>query len=136
MIRAGGDPPGFGPFIRPEARIGEEHATWGDGRFRAGEAVFLELSGCVGRYHAPLGRLVRIGDVGRRRRDGGDRGAGLRRRGGGAAPRRAGARRLRRLAGGGRRRRARRTTGGTIAATWSASACRSATPTSSPPSTG
>ena len=24
----------------------------------AGEAVFLELSGCVRRYHAPLGRLV------------------------------------------------------------------------------
>jgi Xaa-Pro dipeptidase len=61
MIRAGGDPPGFGPFIRPAARIGEEHATWGDGRLRAGEPVFLELSGCVGRYHAPLGRLVRIG---------------------------------------------------------------------------
>ena len=64
MIRAGGDPPGFGPFIRPAARIGEEHATWGDGRFRTGEPVFLELSGCVGRYHAPLGRLVRIGEVG------------------------------------------------------------------------
>ena len=64
MIRAGGDPPGFGPFIRPAARIGEEHATWGDGRFRAGEPVFLELSGCAGRYHAPLGRLVHIGDVG------------------------------------------------------------------------
>ena len=58
MIRAGGDPPGFGPFIRPKARVGEEHATWGDGRYLAGEAVFLELSGCVGRYHAPLGRLV------------------------------------------------------------------------------
>jgi Xaa-Pro dipeptidase len=63
MIRAGGDPPGFGPFIRPGPRIGEEHATWGDGRLRAGEPVFLELSGCVGRYHAPLGRLVRIGPV-------------------------------------------------------------------------
>jgi Xaa-Pro dipeptidase len=65
MIRAGGDPPGFGPFIRPAARIGEEHATWGAGRFRAGEPVFVELSGCVGRYHAPLGRLMRIGDVGK-----------------------------------------------------------------------
>ena len=48
MIRAGGDPPGFGPFIRPAARIGEEHTTWGGGRFRDGEPVFLELSGCVG----------------------------------------------------------------------------------------
>lgn len=63
MIRAGGDPPGFGPFIRPAARIGEEHATWGQGCFRAGEPVFLELSGCVGRYHAPLGRLTWIGDA-------------------------------------------------------------------------
>jgi Xaa-Pro dipeptidase len=63
MIRAGGEPPGFGPFIRPAARIDEEHCTWGDGVFRAGEAVFLELSGCVGRYHAPLGRLLHIGLV-------------------------------------------------------------------------
>jgi Xaa-Pro dipeptidase len=61
MTRAGGHSPGFGPFIRPQSRLGEEHATWGDGKFRAGEAVFLELSGCVSRYHAPLGRLVRIG---------------------------------------------------------------------------
>jgi Xaa-Pro dipeptidase len=63
MIRVGGHPPGFGPFIRPAARIGEEHTTWGGGRFRDGEPVFLELSGCVARYHAPLGRLVRIGEV-------------------------------------------------------------------------
>lgn len=62
MTLAGGHPPGFGPFIRPEARLGEEHATWGDGRYRAGEAVFVELSGCVSRYHAPLGRLVRLGE--------------------------------------------------------------------------
>lgn len=58
MIRAGGQPPGFGPFIRPGARLGEEHATWGDGRYGSGGTVFLELSGCVARYHAPLGRLV------------------------------------------------------------------------------
>jgi Xaa-Pro dipeptidase len=63
MVRAGGQPPGFGPFIRPQSRLGEEHATWGDGRFRTGEAVFLELSGCVSRYHAPLGRIVRIGET-------------------------------------------------------------------------
>jgi Xaa-Pro dipeptidase len=63
MIRAGGHPPGFGPFIRPAARLGEEHTTWGAGRYRAGEPVFIELSGCVSRYHAPLGRLVQIGPV-------------------------------------------------------------------------
>ena len=63
MIRAGGHPPGFGPFIRPGGRLGEEHATWGDGRYKKGEPVFLELSGCVSRYHAPLGRLVHIGAI-------------------------------------------------------------------------
>ena len=63
MMRAGSDPPGFGPFIRPGSRLGEEHATTGDGAFKAGEPVFLELSGCVRRYHAPLGRLVHLGGI-------------------------------------------------------------------------
>jgi Xaa-Pro dipeptidase len=63
MVLFGGHPPGFGPFIRPGSRLGEEHATWGDGRYRKGEPVFLELSGCVSRYHAPLGRLVHIGAI-------------------------------------------------------------------------
>jgi Xaa-Pro dipeptidase len=63
MIRAGGHAPGFGPFIRPAARLGEEHTTWGSGIYRKGEPVFLELSGCVSRYHAPLGRLIRIGGI-------------------------------------------------------------------------
>jgi Xaa-Pro dipeptidase len=63
MIRAGGHAPGFGPFIRPAARLGEEHTTWGDRTYRSGEPVFLELSGCVSRYHAPLGRLIRLGGI-------------------------------------------------------------------------
>jgi Xaa-Pro aminopeptidase len=63
MMRAGGHPPGFGPFIRPGNRLGEEHATWGDGTYKTGESVFLELSGCISRYHAPLGRLIRIGTI-------------------------------------------------------------------------
>lgn len=63
MTRAGGSPPAFGPFIRPGSRLGEEHTTWGDSRYKAGEPVFLELSGCVSRYHAPLGRLVHIGSI-------------------------------------------------------------------------
>lgn len=63
MTRAGGSPPAFGPFIRPGSRLGEEHATWGDGRYKSGEPVFLELSGCIARYHAPLGRLVHIGSA-------------------------------------------------------------------------
>ncbi len=63
MTRAGGSPPAFGPFIRPGSRMGEEHATWGAGRYKSGEPVFLELSGCAARYHAPLGRLVHIGAI-------------------------------------------------------------------------
>jgi Xaa-Pro dipeptidase len=61
MIQAGGTFPGFGPFIRSTARLGEEHTSWGDGICRAGDMVFLELSGCFRRYHAPLGRLVFVG---------------------------------------------------------------------------
>lgn len=61
MIAAGGTFPGFGPFIRSTARLGEEHTSWTDARIADGDAVFLELAGCVNRYHAPLGRLVHIG---------------------------------------------------------------------------
>jgi Xaa-Pro dipeptidase len=63
MTTAGGTFPGFGPFIRSVARLGEEHTTWGDAAFSDGDSVFLELSGCVARYHAPLGRLIHVGSV-------------------------------------------------------------------------
>ena len=61
MIQAGGTFPGFGPFIRPASRIQEEHTSWGEGFLSDGDTVFLELSGCVRRYHAPMGRLVFVG---------------------------------------------------------------------------
>jgi Xaa-Pro dipeptidase len=60
MILAGGTFPGFGPFIRSTARLGEEHTTWSSARLAKGDCVFLELSGCVARYHAPLGRLIHV----------------------------------------------------------------------------
>jgi len=63
MTRAGGTPPGFGPFIRPDARIAEEHTTWGDGSYHMGERVFLEVAGCVSRYNAPQGRLIHVGEI-------------------------------------------------------------------------
>lgn len=63
MARAGGEPPGFGPFIRPGARLGEEHTTWGHGTYKKGDTVFLEIAGCVARYNTPNGRLVHIGDI-------------------------------------------------------------------------
>jgi Xaa-Pro dipeptidase len=58
MILAGGEYPGFTPFIRSTARLGEEHTTWSDRILEPGDALFLEMAGCVARYHAPLGRLV------------------------------------------------------------------------------
>ncbi|MCV2869058.1 Xaa-Pro peptidase family protein [Defluviimonas sp. WL0002] len=63
MIRAGSNPPGFGPFIRPDHRIAEEHTTWGDGTYINGGRVMLELAGCVSRYHAPMGRLIHLGHI-------------------------------------------------------------------------
>lgn len=63
MTRAGGTPPGFGPFIRPETRIAEEHTSWGDGVYRKGQKVMLEVAGCVARYNAPMGRFVHIGSI-------------------------------------------------------------------------
>jgi Xaa-Pro dipeptidase len=58
MILAGGDYPGFIPFIRSTPRLGEEHTTWSDRILEPGDTLFLEMAGCVARYHAPLGRLV------------------------------------------------------------------------------
>lgn len=63
MTAAGGTYPGFGPFIRTRARLGEEHTTWGDAELGRDDSLFLELSGCVARYHAPLGRLVHMGRI-------------------------------------------------------------------------
>jgi Xaa-Pro dipeptidase len=37
MIEAGGTYPGFGPFIRSTARLGEEHTTWTDARLADGD---------------------------------------------------------------------------------------------------
>jgi Xaa-Pro dipeptidase len=61
MILAGGEYPGFTPFIRSTRRLGEEHTTWSDEVLQPGDALFIELAGCVARYHSPLGRLVFVG---------------------------------------------------------------------------
>jgi Xaa-Pro dipeptidase len=61
MILAGGGTPGFGPFIRPTPRLGQEHTTWQDRPLIDGEGLLLEMAACVNRYHAPAGRFVFIG---------------------------------------------------------------------------
>lgn len=63
MILAGGEHPGFAPFIRPTPRLNQEHTTWGDRELKADEALFLEMGASVHRYHAPLGRLVYLSEA-------------------------------------------------------------------------
>lgn len=61
MILAGSEYPGFGPFIRPTRRLGEEHTTWRGDVFRHGDAVLLEVGAAYRKYQAPMGRLVFVG---------------------------------------------------------------------------
>jgi Xaa-Pro dipeptidase len=63
MILAGGEYPAFGPFIRSTPTLGLEHVTWSDRTLTVGDALFVELSGCVGRYHAPMGRFIFVGKM-------------------------------------------------------------------------
>lgn len=63
MILAGGQPPGFAPLIRPGSLLAQEHVSWGDRTLTAGGTLFVELSGCVGRYHAPASRTLYLPPV-------------------------------------------------------------------------
>ncbi len=60
LFRRGGTYPGFVPLVRSSANLTHEHGTWDDDELGPGELLFLEMSGCVRRYHAPMGRLVFI----------------------------------------------------------------------------
>ncbi|WP_166677766.1 M24 family metallopeptidase [Amycolatopsis arida] len=59
-LLAGGHEPGFAPLIRPLWMLDREHVSWGDRLLGTG-GLFIELSGCVRRYHAPLSRTVHLG---------------------------------------------------------------------------
>jgi Xaa-Pro dipeptidase len=61
MFRRGGTYPGFVPLIRSTRTLAHEHGTWSEGVIKSRDVLFVELSGCVRRYHAPAGRLVFIG---------------------------------------------------------------------------
>lgn len=68
MIEAGGDYPGFAPFIRSgsptsRSRLDQEHVTWSDRVLETGDLLFIELAACVQRYHAPIGRLAFVGEL-------------------------------------------------------------------------
>jgi Xaa-Pro dipeptidase len=60
MFRRGGTYPGFVPLVRSNTSLVHEHGTWDDTQLAGEEILFLEMSGCVRRYHAPIGRLAFI----------------------------------------------------------------------------
>lgn len=64
MFRTGGDQPGFAPLIRPVSILDQEHVSWSERALEPGTGLFLELSGCVRRYHAPMSRTIYIGHAG------------------------------------------------------------------------
>lgn len=61
MMQRGGTYPGFPPLVRSTRTLEHEHGTWDGSRLASRDLLFLEMSGCVRRYHAPIGRLVFIG---------------------------------------------------------------------------
>ncbi|MDZ7800051.1 MAG: Xaa-Pro peptidase family protein [Trueperaceae bacterium] len=62
MIRAGSEWPSIVPFVASGERGAIGHATWSGRRLEAQDTLFLEISGCRSRYHAPMMRTVMIGD--------------------------------------------------------------------------
>src|SRR5690606_7748605 len=56
MVLGGSEYPGFAPLVRSTDLIAQEHATWRDRTLESGDALLLELSASVRRYHAPLTR--------------------------------------------------------------------------------
>ncbi|MEX1037833.1 MAG: Xaa-Pro peptidase family protein [Acidimicrobiia bacterium] len=63
MILGGGEYPGFAPLVRSSETLMQEHATWRDRHLQPGEKLFIELSGSINRYHAPLGRMGYISRI-------------------------------------------------------------------------
>lgn len=63
MLSGGGEYPAGIPGIRSAERIPQEHISWSTRRLRTGDTLFLELSASVGRYHAPLTRMVDVGPM-------------------------------------------------------------------------
>lgn len=63
MYAAGGQQPGFAPLIRPLSLLDQEHVSWQQRPLLPGTGLFLELSGCVARYHAPMSRTIYLGSL-------------------------------------------------------------------------
>ncbi len=62
LFGAGSEYPGFVPLVRTRDRFMLEHETWSAKPIADTDAVMLELSASVRRYHAPLSRIVYVGE--------------------------------------------------------------------------
>lgn len=62
MIKAGSEWPSISPFVASGWRGAIGHATWAGRTIEPGEFVFLELAGCLKRYHAAMMRTVFTGE--------------------------------------------------------------------------
>lgn len=61
MFQSGSTYPAFLPLVRSTRTLEHEHGTWSDNMLLNGDYLFLEMSACCWRYHAPMGRLIFIG---------------------------------------------------------------------------
>ncbi len=61
LILGGSEHPGFVPLVRSQRFLLHEHSTWSDHVLVPGDALFVELSASVARYHSPLTRMVYVG---------------------------------------------------------------------------
>lgn len=62
MFRAGSDYPAVLPYVTSGPRTMIGHATWEGRTIEPGEHVFLEMAGCVRRYHTAMMRTVLLGE--------------------------------------------------------------------------
>jgi Xaa-Pro dipeptidase len=58
-----GEYPAIVPLIPSGERTRAAHLTWSSRRYEVGDAINVELSGCVRRYHAPLARTLCLGQA-------------------------------------------------------------------------
>lgn len=62
QLKHGSEYTGLPPFINSGPRTMLVHVTWSGRRIESNEPVFLEVPGCIHRYHAAMTRSVWLGD--------------------------------------------------------------------------
>lgn len=62
MIKAGGEWPAIAPFVATGKRGSIGHTTWEGVEVKGGDLVFLEVGGCLKRYHAAMMRTAVVGE--------------------------------------------------------------------------